>query len=199
MSLKEKASNASFVYYNQKKTASKCGCCHHTKWYARITIRPAYSPAAPALGCKEKESNPVMVHNRSPKLLNISWEPFFIKTNCQLTCLFIKTNKLILNVWMKKKTETFSHGNYCNYLITLSLSNWGKRMDISKARPCHWHHFSCCIQFHCTWSQWNHTVAQRKILGLQLMYVSKQFMLGVISIRLKERSGFVLNCQQHKN
>lgn len=41
-------------------------------WNARITIRPAYSPAAPALGCKEKESNPVIVHKRSPKSLNIS-------------------------------------------------------------------------------------------------------------------------------
>lgn len=36
-------------------------------------MRPAYSPAAPAFGCNENESNPVIEHNKSPKSSNISY------------------------------------------------------------------------------------------------------------------------------
>lgn len=76
--------------------------------------------------------------------------------------LFIYTQKkqhISKNFEQSKQLNFSWKVDICKYLITLSLFSWGKRVNIRKARPCHWHHFSCCIQFHCTRSQRNHTVA----------------------------------------
>mmetsp|Transcript_21516 Transcript_21516/g.66705 ORF Transcript_21516/g.66705 Transcript_21516/m.66705 type:complete len:280 (+) Transcript_21516:1096-1935(+) len=37
------------------------------RWYARMDIRPAYSPVAPEFGCMESASKPVMVHSISSR------------------------------------------------------------------------------------------------------------------------------------
>lgn len=144
-------------------------------WYARITISPAYSPAAPAFGCREKESKPVMVHNRSPKFLNISCK--------KKTIWFNKVNhwRCHLN---KEKLKNRISASFLD-LVTSSLFSGGKRMKICKGRPRHWHHFCCCIQFHCTRSQRNHAMAQREILRLKLMNVSKKFMLSVVPTNIR--------------
>lgn len=60
-------------------------------------------------------------------------------------------------------------------------------MNVSEPRKRHWHHLSGCIQFHCTRTQWNHTVAQREILGLEPVDISEQLVLGMVPIRIEYR------------
>mmetsp|Transcript_15918 Transcript_15918/g.38751 ORF Transcript_15918/g.38751 Transcript_15918/m.38751 type:complete len:244 (+) Transcript_15918:1125-1856(+) len=45
-------------------------------WYARMAMRPAYSPAAPELGCSDMASNPVISHSCLSSAVNISWYPW---------------------------------------------------------------------------------------------------------------------------
>lgn len=87
----------------------------------------------------------------------------------QIVKHFLKKQKIIIYqeiIYLKHQTDyvskSFVHNRRCSnsYLIPLSLVSGDKRVDVSEAWPCHWHHFGCCIQFHCTRSQWNHTVAQ---------------------------------------
>ena len=40
-------------------------------WYARMAIRPVYSPAAPELGCSDTASKPVISHSISDSSLNM--------------------------------------------------------------------------------------------------------------------------------
>ena len=44
-------------------------------WYARITIKPAYSPCAPELGCMDIAAKPVISHNHLLNSVIICWYP----------------------------------------------------------------------------------------------------------------------------
>lgn len=150
-------SNYSFLHYHYSSRFSHKFTLP-TMWYARITINPAYSPAAPALGCREKESKPVIVHNISPRFLNIS---------CNKNMVQLLEKKIDFGGWfLFKKRKNLN-------LVTSSLLGGGKRVEVRKGRPCNRHHLSCCIQFHRTRSQGNHAVAQGEILWLKPMNVPK--------------------------
>lgn len=82
-------------------------------------MSPVYSPEAPALGCNERESNPVIVHKRSPKVLNIS----YTNANKYSDSLF------------KFPDQTLTESKKVAHLVTLCLINWSKWVDVSETWP----------------------------------------------------------------
>merc|ERR1711937_1020216 len=67
-------------------------------------------------------------------------------------------------------------------LVSLGLIFWGKWMNVGEFSPGDWHHLSGGVQLHGTGAQWNHRMAQGKILRLKSRQISEHLVLGMIGV-----------------